>query len=341
MEQEIDVNKKRLIMNSPLFLPALAGAFAAAFAPSSFPAETASGYPSRPVRLIVPYTPGGGVDIIARIVASHYTRIFQQQFVVENRSGAGTVLGTELAARATPDGYTLLFATSAGLVINPLLSKLSYDPFKDFQPITLLVTSPQMMAVINSVPVKSVKDLIDYARKNPGKLNYASAGIGAPNHISTELFKHMTQTDMVHVPFKGFGPGITDMLGGQVQVMMNPVMGLTPYVKAGKVRALGVSTPQRLESWPDLPTIAEAGVPGYEYELWYSLVAPARTPMPIILKLNAEMVKFLADPDIRQKWASQGTEPRSSTPEELSRLMRNEFNKLGKVIRAANITAEH
>jgi tripartite-type tricarboxylate transporter receptor subunit TctC len=329
------------VLSRPLFRPALCGAFAAVVAQPSFSAEMAGAYPSKPVRLIVPYPPGGGVDIVARILTSHYTRIFKQQFIAENRGGAGSVLGTELAARATPDGYTLLFATSAGLVINPLLSKLSYDPFKDFQPISLLVTSPQMMAVINAVPVKSVKELIDYARKNPGKLNYASAGIGAPNHISTELFKHMTQTDMVHVPFKGFGPGIIDMLGGQVQVMMNPVMGLTPYVKSGKVRALGVSTPKRLEAWPDVPTIAEAGVAGYEYELWYSLVAPARTPMPIIRKLNAETAKLLADPDIRQKWVSQGTEPRSSTPEELSQLMRNEFNKLGKVIKAANITAEH
>ena len=308
----------------------------------AFAAEPDSAYPSKPVKLIVPYPPGGGTDIIARMVTNRFTETFKQQFIVENRGGAGSVLGTEAVARSAPDGYTLLFATSAGLVINPLLNpKLSYDPFRDFEPVSLLVTTPQMMVVGNTVPVKSVRELIAYARANPGRLNYATAGIGAPNHIATELFKFMTQTDMVHVPFKGFGPGMTDLLGGQVQVMMNPVTGLTPYVKSGKVRALAVSTPQRLDTWPDLPTVAEAGVPGYEYELWYSVVAPAKTPRAIVMKMNADLVKFLADPDTKQKLVSQGAEPRSTTPEGLTQLMRNEFDSIGKVIKAARITIEN
>ena len=305
-------------------------------------AEPDSAYPSKPAKLIVPYPPGGGTDIIARMVTNRFTETFKQQFIVENRGGAGSVLGTEAVARSAPDGYTLLFATSAGLVINPLLNpKLSYDPFKDFDPISLLVTTPQMLVVSNTVPVKSVRELIAYAKANPGKLNYATAGIGAPNHISTELFKYMTQTDMVHVPFKGFGPGITDLLGGQVQVMMNPVTGLTPYVKSGKVRALAVSTPQRLDTWPDLPTVAEAGVPGYEYELWYSVVAPAKTPRAIIMKLNGDLVKYLAEPDTKQKLLAQGAEPRSTTPEGLTQLMRREYDNIGKVIKAARITLEN
>ena len=309
---------------------------------SAIAAEPDSAYPSKPVKLIVPYPPGGGTDIIARMVTNRFTETFRQQFIVENRGGAGSVLGTESVARSAPDGYTLLFATSAGLVINPLLNpKLSYDPFRDFEPVSLLVTTPQMLVVGNTVPVKSVRELIAYAKANPGKLNYATAGIGAPNHIATELFKFMTQTDMVHVPFKGFGPGITDLLGGQVQVMMNPVTGLTPYVKSGKVRALAVSTPRRLDTWPDLPTVAEAGVPGYEYELWYSIVVPAKTPRAIVMKLNADLVKFLADPDTKQKLVSQGAEPRSTTPEGLTQLMRNEFDSLGKVIKAAKITIEN
>jgi tripartite-type tricarboxylate transporter receptor subunit TctC len=195
-----------------------------------------------------------------------------------------------------------------------------------------------LVTVVNDLPIRSIKDLIAYAKANPGKLNYASAGIGAPNHVATELFKFMTGTDMVHIPFKGFGPGITDMLGGQVQVMFNPVTGLLPYVKSGKVRALGVSSTQRNPSLPDVPTIIEAGLPGYEYSLWYSIVAPAKTPTPIINTLNREIVKILAEPETAQKMA--GGEPRSSTPEGLAKLIRDEFESLGKVVKAANITSE-
>lgn len=313
---------------------------AAAVSLSSLAAEPASAYPTKPVKLIVPFAPGGDTDLYARLLTNRLSEVFKQHFYAENRGGAGSVLGAEAVARAAPDGYTLLFASPAGLIINPLLSKLSYDPFRDFEPVSLLATSPQMLVVNRSISVNSVPELIAYAKQNPGKLNYASAGIGSSNHIATELFKYMAQVDMVHVPYKGLGPGVTDLMGGQIQLMMNPVSGLAPYVKSGKVRALAVSTPQRLETWPDLPTITEAGVPGYAYQLWFAIVAPGKTPRPIVMKLNAEIAKFLADPDTMQKLVSTGATPRSSTPEGLTQLMRSEFDKLGRVIKAANISAE-
>ena len=297
-------------------------------------------YPAKPVRLIVPFPPGGGTDIVARVVTGRLSEMHKQQYIVENRGGAAGVLATEAVARAAADGYTLLFGTSGGLVINPLITKnkLPYDPIRDFAPVSLLYTSPMLATVVNSLPIHSIKDLIAYAKANPGKLNYATAGIGAPNHVATELFKYMTGTDMVHVPFKGFGPGITDMMGGQVQVMLNPVTGLLPYVKSGKVRPLGVSAKQRVSALPDVPTITEAGVPGYEYELWYSIVAPAKTPAPVVSKLNADIQKILAEPETAQRFT--GGEPRGSTPEGLARLIRDEFDRIGKVVKAANITSE-
>lgn len=303
-------------------------------------AAGAPDYPSKPVRLIVPYPPGGGVDLVARVMTNRLSDILKQPFLAENRAGAAGVIGTDLVAKAAPDGHTILFGTSAGLVINPLITKtkLPYHPINDLAPVSLLFTSPMLVTVINELPIHSIKDLIAYAKKEPGKLNYASAGIGAPNHVATELFKFMTGTNMVHIPFKGFGPGIADMMGGQVQLMFNPVTGLLPYVKSGKVRALGVSAPQRVSALPDVPTIIEAGLPGYEYELWYSIMAPAKVPAPIIATLNREIVKIIAEPDTAQKFA--GGVPRSSTPEGLAKLIREEFDRLGKVVKVANITAE-
>jgi tripartite-type tricarboxylate transporter receptor subunit TctC len=297
-------------------------------------------YPNKPVKLIIPFPPGGGVDIVARVMTNRLSEMNKQQFIAENRGGAAGVLATDAVARSVPDGYTLLFGTSGGLVINPLIttSKLPYDPIRDFAPVSLLYTSPMLATVVNNLPIHSIKDLVAYAKANPGKLNYATAGIGAPNHVATELFKYMTGTDMVHVPFKGFGPGITDMMGGQVQVMLNPVTGLLPYVKSGKVRALGVSAKQRVSALPDVPTITESGVPGYEYELWYSIVAPAKTPPAIVNKLNADIQKILAEPDTAQRFT--GGEPRGSSPEGLAKLIRDEFDRIGKVVKAAKITAD-
>jgi tripartite-type tricarboxylate transporter receptor subunit TctC len=305
-----------------------------------YPAQ-AEEYPVKPIRWIVPFPPGGGTDIVARILGQKLSETLGQQVVIDNRGGAGSMVGTEIAARSAPDGYTQLFATAAGTIINPLLNpNISYDPVKDFAPVTLLVVNPQLLVVNSSVPINSVKELIAYAKANPGKLNYGSSGKGAANHLCMELLKSMAGIDMVHVPYKGAGPAITDLLGGSVQLMFNPMPPLLPLVKAGKLRALAVGDAQRSPAMPDIPTVAEGGVPGYEYVLWYGLFAPAKTPKNIIGKLNAQLAKILADPEMVQRLMAQGADPRSTTPEALGQFMREDTERLKKVIRAAGIKAE-
>ena len=301
----------------------------------------AQAYPSKPIRWIVTYPPGGPTDFVARAVGAKLGAAWGQQVVIDNRAGAGGALGTELAARAAPDGYTLLFGTSGGLTINPaLISKLPYDPVRDFAPVSLLVINPQILVVHNSVPVNSVKELIAYAKAKPGQLNYASVGQGSPNQLGMELLKTLTGIDMVHVPYKGTGPAVTDLLGGQVQLMFNSMPLVLPLVKSGKLKGLAVGSPQRSPAAPDLPTVAEAGVPGFENVTWYGMFAPARTPAEIITKLNAQVVKILADPEMAQRLASQGAEPRSTTPAELAAFMRVEAVRWGKVIKTAGIKLE-
>ena len=303
-------------------------------------APTAS-YPTRPVRFIVTYPPGGGTDIVARAIAQKLAETWGQQVVVDNRGGAGGTIGTELAARAAPDGYTLLLGTSAGLVINPLLgTKLPYDPIRDFAPVSLLVVNPQLLVVHQSLPARNVRELIALARSAPGKLNYASVGQGSPNHLGMELFKSMTNTDIVHVPYKGAGPAITDLLGAQVQLMFNPMPPLLPHVFGGKLRALAVGGLQRSPAVPDVPTVAESGVPGFEYVLWYGLFVPARTPHAIVDSLQLSLAAVLADSNMAQRLVSQGAEPRASTPEVLARFVREDTEKLRRVIRSSGIKAE-
>ena len=298
-------------------------------------------YPNRPVRWIVTYPPGGPTDVVARAVGARLTEAWGQQVVIDNRAGAGGVIGTDLAAKAVPDGYTLLFGTSAGLTINPALSsKLPYDALKDFAPVSLLVLNPQILVLNNAVPANSVKELIAYAKARPGQLNYASVGQGSPNHLGMELLKALAGIDIVHVPYKGTGPAITDLLGGQVQLMFNSMPSVLPLVKSGKLKGLAVGSAQRSPAIPDLPTVAEAGVPGFENVTWYGMFAPARTPHDIIMKLNKQVVKILADPAMAQRLASQGAEPRSSTPEELVKFMQVESVRWKKVIQAAGIQLE-
>ena len=264
-----------------------------------------------------------------------------QQVVIDNRAGAGGIIGTELAAKAVPDGYTLLYGTSGGLSVNPALSnKLPYDPGKDFAPVSLLVVSPHLLIVNSSVPVKSVKELIALAKARPGQLNYASVGQGSPNHLGMELFKSLTGTDIVHVPYKGTGPAVTDLLGGQVQLMLSAMPSVLPFVKTGKLRALAVGGTQRSSAIPEIQTVAEAGVPGFECGTWNGMFAPAKTPGTIINKLNTQIVKILAVAEMAQLLAGQGAEPRSSTPEELRKLMLSETARWKKVIQNANIRIE-
>jgi tripartite-type tricarboxylate transporter receptor subunit TctC len=301
----------------------------------------AQNYPSKPVRWIVTYPPGGPTDVVARAVGVKLTAAWDQQVVIDNRAGAGGVIGTELAAKSVPDGYTLLLGTSAGLSINPALSsKLPYDAVKDFAPISLLVINPQILVVNTAVPVSSVKDLVALAKSRPGQLNYASVGQGTPNHLGMELLKSLTGIDMVHIPYKGTGPAITDLLGGQVQVMFNSMPSVLPHVRTGKLKGLAVGSAQRSPAAPDIPTVAEAGVPGFEYVTWYGMFAPAQTPKGIITKLNAQVAKILAEPEMAQRLASQGAEPRSSTPEALAKFMRDETERWKKVIRSAGIKVD-
>ncbi len=301
----------------------------------------AQAYPTKAIRWIVTYPPGGPTDFVARAIGAKLTEAWGQQVVIDNRAGAGGVIGTDLAAKAVPDGYTLLFGTSAGLTINPaLVSKLPYDPVRDFAPVSLLVINPQILVVNNSVPVGSVKELIAYAKSRPGQLNYASVGQGSPNHLGMELLKALTGIAMLHVPYKGTGPAVTDLLGGQVQLMFNSMPLVLPLVKGGKLKGLAVGSAQRSPAVPDLPTVAEAGVPGFENVTWYGMFAPAKTHKDVVAKLNVQVVKILGDPEMAQRMASQGAEPRTTTPDELARFMRVESERWKKVIKTAGIKLE-
>ncbi|MEO7727894.1 MAG: tripartite tricarboxylate transporter substrate binding protein [Burkholderiales bacterium] len=307
----------------------------------SYAADPAADYPNHPIRLVVPFPPGGGTDIVARAISGKLTEAWGQQIIIDNRGGAGGVIGADTVAKSTPDGYTLLLGTPGALVINPLLnSKLPYNAARDFAPVSLLALNPQLLAVHHTLPVNSVKELIAFAKAQPGKLNYASVGEGTPNHLAMELFKSMTGTEMAHVPYKGAAPAITDLVGGHVQLMFNPMPPLLPHVRSGRLRALAVGGLQRSSALPDIPTVAEAGVPGYEYVTWYSIVAPAKTTRAIINKINARLAAVLAMPDVAQRLSSQGAEPHSSTPEELTAFMLKDTQRLGGIIRFAGIKSE-
>ena len=300
--------------------------------------ESAAAYPNKPVRLIVTFPPGGGTDTVARAVGQKLTELWGQQIVVDNRGGAGGIIGTEIAARSAPDGYTLLFGTSSGLVINPLLrTNLPYDPVKDFLPVSLLAVNPTLLVVNSSVPVSSVKELIALGRAKPGQLNYATVGQGSPIHLAMELFKSMTGANFVHVPYKGSGPAVTDLVAGHVQLMFNSMPPVLPHVRTGKLKGLAVGSAQRARAVPDIPTVAEAGVPGFEATTWFGMFAPAGTPGNIVNEINAGIRKVLGDPEMARRLVSQGAESRSSTPGELAKFMRMESERARKVIKSAGV----
>ena len=312
---------------------AMAGALAA-------PVVLAQAYPAKAIRVIVPSSPGGGTDILARVIAARLTEAWGQQVVVENRAGAGQMIGIELAAKAAPDGYSLLMAAST-LAINPVMyKKVPYDALRDFAPITQAAALPNILVAHPSLPVKNVKELVALAKARPGQLVYASAGHGTSPHLSFELFLYMTGTKMIHGPYKGTGPGAVDTVAGQVQLMMPNLLTALPHVKSGRLRALGVTSAKRSAGVPDVPTIAQAGVPGYEAIQWYGLLAPAGTPREIVTKLHGEIVKILAAPDTREKLSSDGAEPVGSTPEQFAAFIRAETEKWGKVVKAAGIQPE-
>ncbi len=292
----------------------------------------AADYPSRPVRLIVGFPPGGAADILGRIAAMPLTERLGQQVVVDNRGGAGGLVATELAARATPDGYTLLF-TSMPHVINPhLYKKVQYDAMRDFAPVVQFVTSPLMMAANASLPAKSVKELIAYAKSRPAPMNYASSGSGASSHLAMELFRSMAGIEMNHIPYKGTGPLLTDLISGQIVLTIASAVPLTPQVKAGKLRGMAVTGPKRSPLFPDLPAIAET-VPGYEVVNWFGILAPAGTPSTIVARINSELNKALAAPALKDTLRAQSADGSGGSSEEFARIIRADFTKWAKVVR--------
>ena len=317
-----------------LFVPALLAA-AALTGPAR--AET---YPARPIKIIVPYTPGGFNDTLARTVGAKLQEKWGQPVTVDNRPGGGTVIGTDAAAKAPPDGYTLFVTPFAFAVNQSIFKKLPYDPEKDFAPITLAATTPNLLVVSPSLGVNSVKELIALARSKPGGISYASTGIGSSNHLSMEKFKQMAGVDITHIPYKGSGPAVTDMLGGQLGLMFDNIPNVIQHVKAGKLKALAVTSPTRSPHVPDLPTVSEAGVPGYEVDVWFGFAAPAGTPQPIIDKLHAEIVRILKTPEVKEKFAAQGVDVVGSTPQQFAAHLKDQSAKWAKVVRDAGVTPE-
>jgi tripartite-type tricarboxylate transporter receptor subunit TctC len=319
-------------------LPAALAAAALALAGGHAGAQSA--YPSKPVRFIVPSAAGGGTDIIARAIAQKLSEALGQQFVVENKPGAGQMIGIEAAARSPADGHTLLMAAST-LAINPIMyKKVPYDPLRDFAPITQAASLPNVLVVNPSLPVTSVRELIALAKREPGKLAYASAGVGTSPQMSVELLKSMAGISMLHVPYKGTTPGVVDLLAGQVQLMTPNLLTALPHIKAGKLRALAVTSGKRTDALPDVPTIAEAGVPGYESVQWYGVLAPAGTPREIVQRLYTEIAKSLRAGDVRERLAADGAEPVGNTPEQFAAFIRAEIDKWAKVAKAAGIQPE-
>ena len=297
-------------------------------------------YPAKPIRFIVPYPPGGSTDYTAREIAQRLSEMWGQQLVIDNRGGAGSLIGHGMGATAVPDGYTLLLGTSAGLSIAPALgTKLAYDPLKDFAPIGLAVYAPYMLTLHASIPANSVKEFIDYAKKRPGKLNYGSSGTATPNHLGGEMMNIMAGIVTVHVPYKGGGPAITDLLGGQLQFMFSAIPQVLPHVKTGRLRAIAVGHLTRTRVAPDLPPIAET-LPGFNITTWYGVLAPARTPREIVVRINSDLNKVLAQPEFAQRILFQGLEAATSTPEGLGEIIRDEAERWRKVIKRAGITPE-
>jgi tripartite-type tricarboxylate transporter receptor subunit TctC len=300
-------------------------------------AFAAQGYPVRPVRLVIPYPPGGPTDFVGRLVGQKLSPLLKQQVVVDNRPGAGTIIGSEIVARAAPDGYTLLFGTGGGTFLAPLmLPKVPYDPHRDFAPVAMLVQSPQVLVVHPSVAAKSVGELIALAKAKPGVLNFASVGTGTSPHLGGELFQALTGAKLVHVPYKGTAPAMTDLISGQVQVMFTSMPTVLAHVKAGRLRLLGTGGSKRSAVIPDTPPIGET-VPGFELITWYGVFAPARTPAAIVKRLNADIGQVLNDPESRERLGGQGLEPVVMTPEELKRYTTRDSERWAKLIRSAGI----
>jgi len=321
-------------------LAAMAVAAVAAVAHPALAADAAA-FPSKPVRLIVPFTPGGSTDILARAIGQKLSESWRQPVVIENRPGAGGAIGMELAAKAPADGTTMVMGHIGTLAANPALYRsLSYDPVRDFAPVTLVAMVPNVLVVGPAIPSRSVAEFVALAKSKPGKLDYGSGGNGSAAHLAMEYFKLKAGVDLQHVPYKGTAPALTDLLGGQIAVILTGLPPVLQHVKSGKLRILGVASRERLAAFPEIPTIAESGVPGFEATQWYGLLVPAATPKDIVAKIQRDTAAALRDPAVNERLASEGAEPVGNTPEQFGTFIRSEIELWGKVIRATGMKAE-
>ena len=318
-------------MRSRLLLLALFAASGGAFAQA---------YPQKPVRLIVPFAAGGGTDIRARMIAHKLAEGWGRNVVVDNRPGGGSVIGSELVARSTPDGYTLLLTANPHTSNPALVAKLPYDTLRDFAAVTMLASAPLLLVVHPSLPVRSVSGLIAHAKARPNQLSYASSGNGGPQHLAGEMFRQMAGVQWVHVPYKGTAPATTDLIGGQVHAAFSSLLTVLPHTKAGKLRPLAISSASRSEAYPEVPTIAESGVPGFEVTTWYGVLAPGATPRAVVSKIHADIVRALAAPDVRERLSREGLQAVGSRPDEYSTFIRSEIEKVKSLARAGAIRGD-
>ena len=325
-----------------IFMAAVAAMLYAATSALAQISSAGSGatYPAKPIRVIVGFPPGSGADITARVIGAKAGEALAQQVIVDNRPGAASNIAAELSAKAPPDGYTLFIGTVANTINATLYPKLPFDFARDFAPVALTTAAPNVLVVHPSVPAKSVKELVALAKGRPGQLNFASSGTGTAPHLSGELFKALAGVNLVHIPYKGSPPAVTDLMAGEVALMFSPSSTVLPHVKSGRLRALAVTTASRLPSLPDLPTVAESGLKGYETITWFGFVAPAKTPPAVVTRHNAEIVKVLALPDVRNQFGIQGIEVLGGTPEQFASTIRDEIAKWAKVIRLSGAKAE-
>ena len=325
-------------------LAACTAAVACAVASSAGAQTTSTGsgqaYPTKAVRIIVPYAAGGNTDLTARALAEKLTPVFKQQVIVDNRPGGATNIGTEAVAKAAPDGYTLLMGGASNAINMSLFAKPVYDTLRDFEPVALCVQGANVLAVHPSLPARNLKALIALAKARPGQLNYASSGIGSSNQMAAELLKLMAQIDMVHVPYKGNAPALTDLLGGHVEMIFAGVPALVPHITSGRIRAIAIGSLKRFSALPKVPTFDESGLKGYEATTWFGLLAPAKTPRDVVTRLNVEVDKVLKSADIQQRFAHEGLEPMGGSPEDFAKFIRAEISKYEKVIKAAGIAKQ-
>ncbi len=303
-------------------------------------AQTSDAWPSKPLRFILPFPPGGGTDILGRIIAERLTANLGQPVVTENRGGAGGNVGAEAAAKSAPDGYTIVLVAPSLTISPSLYSKLNYDPVKDFAPVSLVATVPNVMVTHPSVPANTLAEFIRLAKTKPGEMNFGSGGSGTSNHLAGELFNIVAGVKLVHVPYKGVNLAMNDVLSGQIQLVVIGVPAVAPHIKAGKLRALALVAPQRASALPEVPTAAEAGLPNFEVTTWYGILAPAGTPKTIVARLNAELVRIMHSPDLKERLAAMATDPATSTPEEFGDYIKREIAKWGEVVREAGLKAD-